>query len=1017
MLGRLRGEARVQKQRDIPYRKKAWDGGECSDLPASEIGDNDVALLENAIAFPEYVEGRGGSKKFSDTALPGSGTILLDIQHPTSKKYLLQRGQALYVGNSAKTSWTEVTLYTDDSASIAEAGDASNQISNLSLYHATTLNTNAWVLYWELTNSGSVRTLNIYEDAAKLLLVGRATRTGDGFANIIPQNDSGLYGRVEITYVGDDTTAGNTFTLTPFTGPWISSTTNYSDARPYEDDFVIFNNDSLGMTLWHINMTDAKARALNWSVPADPVVNQGTEGVGTPYGYRYFYTFSRIEDPTTGVGSPALNRKTGNLVHESPLNKALTLLTQPSAYGEFWLASPISSSNPNTIYFTEDGLVNGEGLNRATTLDPGDTHISIYRTLDIGANGVDPVSGNGNNPEIYVWVADMEIGKITYSDEKTDDAMRADYYGGFGLKNRFWENMPSCDIGEITPTFFYAALRGAQFVYYGQLSDKHFLGTYNPAMQFFRLDDGVQAIVKSPDMVTIICGGRTYISSPNSYVNASEIESVFVLNHITVADESIGVNDWGSISQIEAGVFIAHCSDHSIRVWNGTNWGKDISSRRVNKIVRQMVAGSVGGYFAGAFYLWYRTDSSQTYNNLCLRYGFGRDNGFGWSRMAGAAWVYPPLYVGCRLIQDANSIQRLLVLDSPGAAFFWIETFDSYTGSGLSKVFTDKVTTAGVAGTAIVGRVRLREYVGPEENATLYHQETYVSLRPSAVAGYPAAFASSMLGYADGVATPVETISELIRDGDWQFWTRLEGRRIQLEFNFATSGWQMTRVKSLVQAQDKAAITKGPSSTPEGSSQAALAGTGLKHWLTRPKNLLNRATGSNYTLTGTAPTNVTGPDTKAYALSFVTGASYTLLDTTSYSDFSIILWIKSVTVANRLLIITGASNSFYLTLTNNTTLDVNGAGNVTLDTVASGWHQIAAVRSGSTVSIYQNGALKGTVTVATARGGTSVTLNPDAVAMILAEFRLLTSVLAAADILYNYTDINSNTGTKVLPIV
>lgn len=1012
MIGRLRGETRVQRQRDLVFRKKAWKGGECSDLPASEIGEDEVALLENAIAFPEYVEGRGGSKRFSDTALPGSGTIYLDIQHPTTKKYLLHRGSALYVGNADKTTWTEVTLWSNDGPTVVIAGDASSQIGvGISIYHASTLNTNNGVLYWELTNSGSVRTFSIYKDVAKLQLVGRASRTGNGFANIIPQNDSGLYGRMEITYVGDDTTAGNTLTLTLNANPWISPA--YTEARPYENDFVIFNRDAIGMTLWHISLANNKARCLNWSIPDQAVVGSGAQSAATPYGYRYLFTFSRIEDPATGLGAPNLNRITGSLVHESPPYREIS--SQTGGYGESWLANPISNSNPNTLQFTDDGTVDDEGLNRATTIEPGDTHISIYRTLDIGAAGVDPVTGSGNNPEIYVWVADMEIGKITYSDEKTDESMRADFYGGFGLKNRFWDNIPSSDIGEITPTFFYAAQRGAQFVYYGQLNDKQFLGTYNPVFQFFRLDDGVQAIVKSPDMVTIICAGRTYITSPNSYTNASQIESVFVLNHITVVDESLGVTDWGSIAQIEAGVFIAHCSDHSIRVWNGFNWGKDISSRLVNKIVRQMVAGSVGGYFAGAFYLWYRTDSGQSYNNLCLRFGFGRDNGFGWSRMTGAAWVYPPLFVGCRLIQDSNSIQRLLVLDSPGAAFYWIETFDSYTGSGLSKVYTDKVTTAGVAGSAIVGKVRLREYVGPEENATLYHQETFVSLRPSAAA-YPAGFASSMIGYADGVATPVETVSELIRDGDWQFWGKVEGKRIQLEFNFATSGWQMPKVKSLVQAQDKASIGKGPSSTPEASSQAALAGTGLKHWLTRPKNLLNRANGRSYTLTGTAPTNVTGPDGKTYALSFVTGASYSIADTTSYGDFSLILWISGVTVGNRLVVITG-SNSFYLTLTNNTTLNVNGAGNVTLNSVAAGWHQIAAVRSGSTVSIYQNGVLMGTVAVATARGGTSVTLNPDAVAMILAEFRLLNTVLAAADVLYNYTDINANTGAKVLPLV
>jgi hypothetical protein len=39
------------------------------------------------------------------------------------------------------------------------------------------------------------------------------------------------------------------------------------------------------------------------------------------------------------------------------------------------------------------------------------THYSIYRTLDIGVNGIDPITGQGNNSELYVWVADRRVIK------------------------------------------------------------------------------------------------------------------------------------------------------------------------------------------------------------------------------------------------------------------------------------------------------------------------------------------------------------------------------------------------------------------------------------------------------------------------------------------------------------------------------------------------------------------------------------------------------------------------------
>lgn len=37
------------------------------------------------------------------------------------------------------------------------------------------------------------------------------------------------------------------------------------------------------------------------------------------------------------------------------------------------------------------------------------THIPIYVTLDIGVNGTDPVTGEGNDPERYIWAKDLRI--------------------------------------------------------------------------------------------------------------------------------------------------------------------------------------------------------------------------------------------------------------------------------------------------------------------------------------------------------------------------------------------------------------------------------------------------------------------------------------------------------------------------------------------------------------------------------------------------------------------------------
>jgi hypothetical protein len=52
------------------------------------------------------------------------------------------------------------------------------------------------------------------------------------------------------------------------------------------------------------------------------------------------------------------------------------------------------------------------------------THYPIYRTLDIGENGIDPVSGEGNNEEQAIWLADVPIAKAFVA-SRTGDTVTA----------------------------------------------------------------------------------------------------------------------------------------------------------------------------------------------------------------------------------------------------------------------------------------------------------------------------------------------------------------------------------------------------------------------------------------------------------------------------------------------------------------------------------------------------------------------------------------------------------------
>jgi hypothetical protein len=271
--------------------------------------------------------------------------------------------------------------------------------------------------------------------------------------------------------------------------------------------------------------------------------------------------------------------------------------------------------------------------------------------------------------------------------------------------------------------------------------------------------------------------------------------------------------------------------------------------------------------------------------------------------------------------------------------------------------------------------------------------------------------------YADGAATAAAAAAGAPRDGDIQLSKVAAGRRLKPEITTNTSKFQLVGYDSDIVEQDKATIGAGFTDTAEATNQLNLA-TNLKHWLCRPKPLKNRANGTDYTLTGTAPQAIAGPDGRSFALLFFTGSSrYTQADTTVYSDFAISFWVKgSLTDINaRIFVITGTLN-FFVEFDSYTVLNVNGDGTVTITTIATGWHNFWLVRSGSTVSVYQNGSLIGTVTTATARGGTQMQINPDLLDVTIDDLRIYNATKSAADIAYYYADVVNNAGKIVLPL-
>jgi phage-related baseplate assembly protein len=117
-------------------------------------------------------------------------------------------------------------------------GDASVQISNLTLTGATLSNTDHGRLYWNLTGA-PVRVFTLYKDAAKTTAVATCSHVNGAGIVLTQVGGSGLTGSVDLTGATNDTDAANFVTTYMDAVSRVNQTFNpdvgYSKVRPLND--------------------------------------------------------------------------------------------------------------------------------------------------------------------------------------------------------------------------------------------------------------------------------------------------------------------------------------------------------------------------------------------------------------------------------------------------------------------------------------------------------------------------------------------------------------------------------------------------------------------------------------------------------------------------------------------------------------------------------------------------------------------------------------------------------------
>jgi hypothetical protein len=831
--------------------------------------------------------------------------------------------------------------------------------------------------------------------------------------------------------------------------------------QDFLDGVLVSMGGESGKGLYFVNISAASIspataiRFFSLTAPCPVIGWQPIASSGTPilYRYRYLFTFSRIEDGT--VNNLLSRYEGGKVVHESGTR---TRIDGDVDYTESEWDLPVSSSAARSIDLREM-TTNRTPAVYAAESSPHWTHISIYRTLEIGSDvGITESTGEVNDPEQYVHLADVPIGLNTYSDETSDEQLRMNLGAGRVLLSRGFTPIgvsPKFDgtafVSSVI-TFgssetFLMAVRSTEpnIVDYSQLANIQHAGYHSP-LQFRKMKGRVNAIQVNKSEAFFLHNDSVSGADLNAYKDIGDQAPTFQLMSFNPLEPSIGVIDYSSISEIESGRFIARCSDGTIRIWNGTKFGKDLADQSVSDIVKTMVPiGSVGKFFNGAYLLWYRDNSAHTSNQKCLRLSIGESTGMGWSYSPDYLTV--SLFHGGDILLDAAGYKRLIMQRHHATAAnrlpYWLETYDGPAGSNLFRSVRDLAVYGDTAtGTAIVSSIRMPDYTGELEDFDSVHQltnmhvrarEAYDAANPvftQETSGFATGFSLDVDGYGNGDLADSYTGCPIA--GDIEFHNPPRGSRVSVALTFNAGGWRLVRVSIRIRNIDRKK-TDGILVTQESIIMDSLDGD-FSLWFSRGDYLdMERAWGRRWVSAGGGFSLAAGPDgmtDSAMQFSGTIGSRISLpaagYGLKSLTNYAASFWVKNPAVESYIFQTLGFPHTGFNIYFESATVMLAPFGVVPVTNVMDGaWHHFYFVYdySEQEVKVYQNGVeIYSNLDIATygLLGGASHLGAPGA---SLFDFRIYSTIPGADDTLASRiaainlyrNDILENAGKKVLP--
>jgi hypothetical protein len=658
-----------------------------------------------------------------------------------------------------------------------------------------------------------------------------------------------------------------------------------------------------------------------------------------------------------------------------------------------------------------------------------------------------------------------------FGDYITDETI-GDMFLKFGLRTRFLEPLPEVNRGCIVPGFMVVGNKNESTIYYSPMAMGDFetrtynTGYHNPSKQFDnKIEDKIQDIRKYPDSVVVLCANSRWVTSTTNPI--SSLNSTYGINDALlpnfVLNDNIGVNQTGSIAEVDVGQEIMITSEAAVRFANNTKFGTEnladaqvagtiakismlvrahynpysgyiiwgaLAEGPVEEAVRTAVI-NLNGYGEGGYYGQYPYKGDfegegfvqnyiNRYTGICLRYAVMPTQGQGWSIYEnGENWLWPEPRMPILTVYDASEQPRFIVLDETTGLWWEIGTRQGPAGSGITAIYQDKYNPP-YQGAEIPCKIKFKEQTGPREHVKVQHMLSHIGMRPMnedlrdteghTAKGYRNGFEVNYGLYKDGDLTPLTKTNDVPLPGDITVDRKVEGHRLQGEIDTTTSEFRLVGYNPEYLTKDKK-LSRSQGDMQEDGYEAEMDSPIF--WLTRGINpILDLASESE--VAGSYFSLVNGPD-----VLFESGLTLAVGDSLTHSipdlsgDFTIMMFVQGKPRFRFIKI-----GSLEIDIDKHNVLQYFDGPNLITKQLSKfdAWTSIMVQRSGKEIIIGQDGNILDTLGLMdkiTYQG--NLEINPNDTVDIF-DCRVYDKAISSGAYFYYYSEVITNQGKVFLPL-